>query len=185
MDSCRFALGITRSFPHYLVPRAGSSISDLQIRLWNELFPSTLSSKSSGPSTNWQQTFLWWAKKWEHFMDRSGRQAQEMMEASVVIPTKNGASSIGDCLEAVYSQEGTGRLEVVMVDSGSTDRTLEIARKYPVRVEEIPADEFHHARTRNFAASLATGEYLVFLSQDAIPANCGWLKAMLQNFEDG
>ena len=118
-------------------------------------------------------------------MDRSGRQAQEMMEASVVIPTKNGASSIGDCLEAVYSQEGTGRLEVVMVDSGSTDRTLEIARKYPVRVEKIPADEFHHARTRNFAASLATGEYLVFLSQDAIPANCGWLKAMLQNFEDG
>ena len=92
---------------------------------------------------------------------------------------------IGECLEAVYSQEGVGRVEVVMVDSGSTDGTLEIARKFPVRIVEIPAQDFHHARTRNYAATLATGKYLVFLSQDAIPANCSWLKVMLQNFADG
>jgi rhamnosyltransferase len=72
-----------------------------------------------------------------------------------------------------------------MVDSGSTDGTLEIARKFPVRIVEIPAEDFHHARTRNYAATLAAGEYLVFLSQDAIPANCSWLKVMLQNFSDG
>jgi rhamnosyltransferase len=107
------------------------------------------------------------------------------METSVVIPTKNGGESIGECLEAVYSQEGVGRVEVVMVDSGSTDGTLEIARKCPVRIVEIPAQDFHHARTRNYAATLTTGKYLVFLSQDAIPANYGWLKAMLQNFADG
>jgi rhamnosyltransferase len=107
------------------------------------------------------------------------------METSVVIPTKNGGESIGECLEAVYSQDGVGRVEVVMVDSGSTDGTLEIARKFPVRIVEIPAQDFHHARTRNYAATLTTGNYLVFLSQDAIPANCSWLKAMLQNFADG
>jgi rhamnosyltransferase len=72
-----------------------------------------------------------------------------------------------------------------MVDSGSTDGTLEIARKFPVRIVEIPAEDFHHARTRNYAATLAAGKYLVFLSQDAIPANCSWLKVMLQNFADG
>jgi glycosyltransferase involved in cell wall biosynthesis len=107
------------------------------------------------------------------------------MDISVVIPTKNGARCIGECLEAVYSQEGVGRVEVVMVDSGSTDGTLEIARKFPVRIVEIPAEDFHHARTRNYAATLAAGKYLVFLSQDAIPANCSWLKVMLQNFADG
>src|ERR1700756_2905530 len=107
------------------------------------------------------------------------------METSIVIPAKNGGDSIGDCLEAVYSQEGVGRVEVVMVDSGSTDGTLEIARRFPVRIVEIPAQDFHHARTRNYAATLATGKYLVFLSQDAIPANCSWLKVMLQNFADG
>jgi rhamnosyltransferase len=107
-----------------------------------------------------------------------------MMETSVVIPTKNGAEWIGECLQLVYSQQGVGPVEVVMVDSGSIDGTLEIARKYPVRIEEIAAQDFHHARTRNYAATLTTGKYLVFLSQDAIPANDSWLRAMLQNFAD-
>ena len=107
------------------------------------------------------------------------------MEASVVIPTKNGEKWIGECLKAVHSQEGVGQVEVVLVDSESTDGTLEIARRYPVRIVEIPAQDFHHARTRNYAATLTKGKYLVFLSQDAIPANDSWLKAMLQNFEDG
>ena len=107
------------------------------------------------------------------------------METSVVIPTKNGERWIGECLEAVHSQEGVGRLEVVLVDSGSTDDTLKISRGYPVRIVEIPAQDFHHARTRNYAATLTTGKYLVFLSQDAVPSNNSWLKAMLQNFSDG
>jgi rhamnosyltransferase len=108
-----------------------------------------------------------------------------MTETSVVIPTKNGERWIGECLEAVYSQQRVGEMEVVLVDSGSTDGTLEIARRYSVRIVEIPALAFHHARTRNYAATLATGKYLVFLSQDAVPSHSGWLKTMLQNFEYG
>jgi glycosyltransferase involved in cell wall biosynthesis len=108
-----------------------------------------------------------------------------VIETSIVIPTKNGAKDIGACLQAIHSQKDVGQVEVVMVDSGSTDGTLEIAKRYPVRIEEIPPDGFHHARTRNYAASLARGKYLVFLSQDAIPANYSWLKVMLQNFSDG
>jgi len=108
-----------------------------------------------------------------------------MTEVSVVIPTKNGAPWIGECLEAVHAQEPVGRMEVVLVDSGSTDGTLEIVRKYPVQIVQIPAQTFHHARTRNYAASLASGKYLVFLSQDAIPANNTWLRTMLRNFEYG
>jgi len=108
-----------------------------------------------------------------------------MPETSVVIPTKNGERWIGECLEAVHSQEGVGQVEVVLVDSGSTDDTLEVARRYPVRIVEIPAQSFHHARTRNYAAALSAGKYLVFLSQDAVPANNSWLRTMLRNFEYG
>jgi rhamnosyltransferase len=107
-----------------------------------------------------------------------------MIETSILIPTKNGARDFGACLEGIYSQKGVGPFEVVVIDSGSTDDTLESARRYPIRIEQIPPERFHHARTRNFAAGLAKGEFLVFLSQDAIPAIDTWLAAMLGNFRD-
>jgi len=107
-----------------------------------------------------------------------------VIETSIVIPTKNGAKDIEACLEAVYSQKDAGRFEVLVVDSGSTDRTLEIVRRYPVRLEQIPPEAFHHARTRNYAAVLASGQFLVFLSQDAIPACDTWLAAFLSNFSE-
>jgi rhamnosyltransferase len=107
-----------------------------------------------------------------------------MIESSILIPTKNGAEGIGPCLAAIYSQKGTGPFEVIVIDSGSTDNTLEIAGRYPVRIERIPPETFHHARTRNYAAGLAKGEVLVFLSQDAIPASDTWLSAFLSNFNE-
>ncbi len=107
-----------------------------------------------------------------------------MMETSILIPTKNGAEDLEACLAAIYTQKGTGPFEVIVIDSGSTDGTLEIAGRYPVRIEKIPPETFHHARTRNYAASLANGEFLVFLSQDAIPASDAWLRTTISNFND-
>jgi rhamnosyltransferase len=107
-----------------------------------------------------------------------------MIETSILIPTKNGAQDIEACLRAIYAQKHVGPFEVLVVDSGSTDATLRIVRQYPARVEQIPPEAFHHARTRNAVAALASGEFLVFLSQDAIPASPTWLMALLKNFED-
>ena len=107
-----------------------------------------------------------------------------MIDCSISILTKNEQANIGACLEAVYSQKGVGAFEVVLIDSGSTDATLEIARGFPIRIEHIPAETFHHARTRNFAAGLGKGRILVNLSQDAIPATDTWLHNMLANFGD-
>jgi glycosyltransferase involved in cell wall biosynthesis len=107
-----------------------------------------------------------------------------MIECSVSILTKNEERNIGSCLEAVYSQKDVGTFEVVLVDSGSTDATVQIAGRFPIRIEQIPAEAFHHARTRNLAASLGKGRILVNLSGDAIPASDHWLGNLIANFND-
>jgi rhamnosyltransferase len=107
-----------------------------------------------------------------------------MMECSISILTKNEALNIASCLDAVFSQKHVTAFEVVLVDSGSTDQTVEIARRYPIRIQQIRADDFHHARTRNLAASLGTGQIVINLSGDAIPASDLWLRTILDDFSD-
>ena len=108
----------------------------------------------------------------------------KMTKTSILVLTKNEAQNINACLKAVYSQQGVDPFEVLIVDSESTDETVEIAGRFPVRIEQIPARNFHHARTRNLAASLAEGEILVFLVADAIPASDAWLRTLIANFDD-
>lgn len=107
-----------------------------------------------------------------------------MVLASILLLTKNEAENIGGLLDVVYAQNNASGFEVVVVDSGSTDGTIEIAKQYPVRLEKIRPEEFHHARTRNFAAELALGQFLVYLAADAFPASNEWLSALLGNFVD-
>ena len=106
------------------------------------------------------------------------------MEISVLILTKNAGQQFRGCLEAVRSQTQIEKAEVIVIDSGSTDGTLEVAKSFGVRVEQILPEDFHHARSRNFAATLASGQILVFLTQDAIPCSNHWLEAITGNFDD-
>jgi rhamnosyltransferase len=86
-------------------------------------------------------------------------------------------------LEAVEAQDVDGAVEILVIDSGSTDSTLDIVSAFPrVRLHEIPNEEFGHGKTRNLAAQLATGEFIVFLTHDAIPATPFWLREMLLPF---
>jgi len=107
-----------------------------------------------------------------------------MFPLSILLLTKNGSSDLQRLLPALYGQNAIDSCEVIAIDSGSTDGTLELLRRFPLRIEQIPPESFHHARTRNFAAGLARGEILVFLSQDAIPSSPQWLKSLVSNFED-
>src|SRR5581483_3146453 len=107
-----------------------------------------------------------------------------MNSVSILILSKNEEANIAACLDAVYSQKPAVPYEVIVVDSGSTDRTVEIASRYPVRLEQIPPEEFHHARTRNHAASIAGGDILVYLAADACPASAGWLNSLVSNFDN-
>ncbi len=109
---------------------------------------------------------------------------------SVLMPIYQGAALLDRVLECLARQELAVPWELIAVDCGSTDGTLEIlerrARGFPVplRVHSIDRLEFNHGDTRNLLACLATSELLVFLTDDAIPVSRRWLATLAANFED-
>ena len=103
---------------------------------------------------------------------------------SVLIPTKNGGRPFVRCLEGIRSQDVEAEVEIVVVDSGSTDGSVEQARTHGAVVHEIPSAEFVHGATRNLAARISQGELLVFTSQDAIPDDASWLRSLTAPLAD-
>lgn len=104
---------------------------------------------------------------------------------TVVILTFNGETYLRRLLSSLSSQQLDAPFEVVALDSGSTDRTLEIVRDFPaVRLFEIPNREFGHGRTRNLAATLSGAEFTAFLTQDAIPLTDSWLANLIRPMRD-
>lgn len=94
---------------------------------------------------------------------------------SIVIPVKNGGQKLRRCLEGIRNQVVEDRVEIVVVDSGSTDGTQDLARSFGARVHEVPPAEFNHGETRNVGARLAEGEVVVYMVDDAVPVNEHWL----------
>jgi rhamnosyltransferase len=103
---------------------------------------------------------------------------------SVCIPTWNGARDLERLLPALAAQELAGGVELVAVDSSSSDRTRELLEAAGARVRVIAQRDFRHGATRNLLAEEARGELIVLLSQDAVPAGPGFLAALLAPFED-
>jgi glycosyltransferase involved in cell wall biosynthesis len=106
----------------------------------------------------------------------------ETRQVSLVIPTFNGASRIGGCLEALLSQTGECGVEILVVNDGSTDRTAEIVSRY-AGVRLITQANAGPAAARNLGAVEARGELLLFTDDDCVPMP-GWLDAMLAPFAD-
>lgn len=109
-------------------------------------------------------------------------------KAAVIIPTWNGGALFRDVLEALVTQAAPWSFEVMVVDSGSTDETLDIIRAYEqrgVHLHTIPNSEFQHGRTRNLAISLTSAEFIAVLTQDATPANPHWLANLVKAFDKG
>lgn len=102
---------------------------------------------------------------------------------SVVIPTFNAGSGFEELLRKLSAQEGDFEREVIVVDSGSTDGTVQLAGRYGAVVHGIPKSEFNHGATRNLGISLSTGQYVALTVQDAAPLDDRWLSAMVGNLE--
>ena len=99
---------------------------------------------------------------------------------SILLVTKNGGRYLAEMLDSIGRQRGGFQVEeIIGVDSGSRDESVQILRRAGARVLTIPAPAFGHGKTRNLAASHAQGDYLVFLTQDATPANADWLENLL------
>ncbi len=111
-------------------------------------------------------------------------QNNDKFKISVIIPTKNGMPYIRDCLSSIFNQQFTYKFEVICVDSGSVDGTLEVIKRYPVRLFTILPKDFNHGLTRNFAIDKANSEFVVILTQDAVPYGKYWLTKMVDNFSD-
>lgn len=104
--------------------------------------------------------------------------------ASIVILTKNGGDNFPRLLKRIFSQQYDGSYEVIVIDSGSTDGTLRATRPYPLILKVIRPEEFHHSRTRNLGAGMAQGEFVVFITQDALPVDNTWLQKLIDGFTD-
>ena len=102
------------------------------------------------------------------------------MLASIVIRTYNEAKHLPDLLQKIAMQKQCEiGCEVIVVDSGSTDETLAIAKRFNARIVHIKKEEFTFGKSLNYGCDAATGDYLVFISGHCIPKNEDWLEQLV------
>jgi rhamnosyltransferase len=101
---------------------------------------------------------------------------------SIVIRTKNEERWITSCLQAVFAQDHKD-IEVIVVDNQSTDKTVEKAKRFPVKVVEM-AGEYLPGKALNLGFRAAKGEHIVCLSAHCIPVGNQWLTHLLSDFTD-
>lgn len=111
-------------------------------------------------------------------------QFSETPFVSIIIPTYQGAAYLPATLAAIREQDYPSSVEIVAVDSESTDGTPEILRAHGAAVYSIPQRYFTHGYSRNIGVGLAHGEALVFLSQDALPVGPSWLRTLIAPLAD-
>lgn len=99
---------------------------------------------------------------------------------SVVIPVYNAGSNFSELLQLLKEQIGIGRIEIIIVDSGSIDDSDKLAEKIGAKVIRISQADFSHSYARNLGAEASTGEYLLFMTQDALPNGRHWILDLLQ-----
>jgi rhamnosyltransferase len=108
------------------------------------------------------------------------------MSVSTIIRTYNEEKHLRELLDAIRSQDTAGGdIEVVVVDSGSTDSTLKIAESFSCRTVHISKEEFTFGRSLNVGCEAASYDFLVFVSGHCIPTNRNWLESLIAPLKDG
>jgi glycosyltransferase involved in cell wall biosynthesis len=104
--------------------------------------------------------------------------------ASIVIRCYNEREHIGKLLHGIFEQDMES-FEVILVDSGSTDGTLEVAREYSVDdIVYISPEEFSFGRALNRGCEAASGKFCVFASAHVYPKRTNWLSQLLSRFDE-
>src|SRR4051794_27765199 len=107
-----------------------------------------------------------------------------MTTVGVVIRTLDESELIARCLETLEAQHGGFDVDVVVVDSGSTDATVEIAQAHGARVVHMAPEDFDYSAALRVGIEDARGDLLVLLSAHAIPLDAHWLERMTAPFAD-
>ena len=105
---------------------------------------------------------------------------------SVIIRTLNEEKHLPELLESLKKQSSEYFIpEIVVVDSGSNDKTLKIAKSYSARITSIEKKDFSFGRSLNIGCDFANGKYLIFISGHCIPTGARWLHDLLTPLKDG
>jgi rhamnosyltransferase len=103
---------------------------------------------------------------------------------TLLIPTFNAGPEFPALFGCLQAQRVDRDLEILAIDSGSTDGTAEFLRSRPIRLIEIPNAEFNHGLTRNLGIREARGDIVVLVVQDARPADDRWMQHLVDCFAD-
>ncbi len=104
-------------------------------------------------------------------------------ETSIVIRTLNEGKHLEKLLIAITEQTYTD-WEIILVDSGSTDQTLQIAQKFTTNIYHMRKEDFTFGRSLNIGCDKATGKYLVFVSAHIYPLSNTWLNNLIKPLND-
>lgn len=109
-------------------------------------------------------------------------------KATVVIPTKNPGEIFSKVLDRVLSQKFHNSYDILVVDSGSTDGTIELCREASITHNnvylcQIRPQDFGHGKTRNFAIGMTSSDFIAMITHDALPADEHWLKNIISAVE--
>lgn len=104
-------------------------------------------------------------------------------EILVVVRCFNDAWVVGATLEAIYSQRGVAP-RVVAIDSGSTDGSVEVLRRFPLQLVQIPLGSYIPGRVLNQGMRAGTQPIVAFVNSDCTPQHEEWLARLVAPFED-
>ena len=135
--------------------------------------------------SNRKEKFSWDDYVFEELPSCDGQDLDNTCNVSVVVPTYNGGSQLETLFQTLKQQKKCGNVEIVIVDSGSTDGTIQLCNRYGVTMIQIPNEHFSHSTARNLGAEAARGQFLVFMTQDALPSSEEWLAEMIAPILEG
>ena len=107
------------------------------------------------------------------------------MKVSIIIRTLNEAHYLPELLEGIAGQIIDGAVEVIVVDSGSSDATVQIAEQGGAHLNHIAKDDFSFGRSLNLGCNNASGDILVFISGHCVPCDKNWLAALCAPIKAG